>query len=232
MRRFAGFLAFLPRCRSIAIAVYRPGPPSGSTCRKDASSVRSYPIFSAPHATNGAPSQPSPSRPPARAGAIAAARLRGTDVKPAAAGRSAGVTTAMTKAVRVGTSICESALRNSNSANVNGSEGAKAAPIRQTLDGICVNTIVFSRPILRDSGVAASWEPAESKPAQKKNRPAAATESPKRCISHSDSSELTTRPPANASTLNSIASRVTMRREGPSGGGAAGAWASGSGKCR
>lgn len=44
----------------------------------------------------GAPSHPRPNKPPASVGATAAARLRGTDVKLAAAARSAGVTTAIT----------------------------------------------------------------------------------------------------------------------------------------
>ena len=52
---------------------------------------------------------------PLSVGLIAEARLRGTAVKLAAAARSTGVTTVMTKALRVGTSICESSARtNSN----------------------------------------------------------------------------------------------------------------------
>lgn len=54
---------------------------------------------------------------PAKAGLIDDARLRGTAVKLAAAGLSAGVTTAITYDVRVGTSICESAERIKSSAS-------------------------------------------------------------------------------------------------------------------
>ena len=103
------------------------------------------------------------------AGLAAAARLLGTVVKLAAAARSAGVTTAMTKAERVGTSICDRALRRNSSASATGRLSAKAARIRQTLDGMCVNTIVLIRPMRRATQGAASWEPADSSPAQKKN---------------------------------------------------------------
>ena len=47
-----------------------------------------------------------------------------------------------------------------------------AARIRQRLDGMCVNTIVLTRPMRRDSHAATGNEKAESTPDQKKNRPA------------------------------------------------------------
>jgi hypothetical protein len=47
----------------------------------------------------------------------AEARLRGTDAKLAAAGRSASVTTVITQDDRVGTSICGSAVRTSSGAS-------------------------------------------------------------------------------------------------------------------
>ena len=53
-------------------------------------------IFKTPQITNGQASKPAAKSAPAMAGLAAAARLRGTDVKLAAAGRSAGVTTAIT----------------------------------------------------------------------------------------------------------------------------------------
>ena len=85
-----------------------------------------------------------------------------------------------------------------------------------------VNTMVLSRPMRLATQGAASCEAAVSSPAQKKNAPAAASDRPKRSNSHSASSELTTRPPAKASTENSAASRITMPRDGPSGAGGAG----------
>ena len=57
-----------------------------------------------------------PSIHPAAIGGSAAARLRGTLVTLAAAGRSSGVTTAITYEVRAGTSICDSAARHSRHA--------------------------------------------------------------------------------------------------------------------
>src|SRR3954466_3342470 len=91
---------------------------------------------------------------PVIVGLTAAARLRGTEVKLAAAGRSAGVTTDITKALRAGTSIWESALLTRSSVRASGSDGASAAPIRHKLDGMCVNTIVLIMPMRRASGPA------------------------------------------------------------------------------
>ena len=82
---------------------------------------------------------------------------------------------------------------------------------------MCVNTMVLRSPIFFATIGAASCENAESSPDQKKNNPASPRESPKRSNSHSVRSELTTSPPANASTLNNAASLKTTPREGPSG---------------
>ena len=68
-------------------------------------------IFNMPQITKGKPVKEVVSSAPAKAGLNDDARLRGTAVTLAAAGRSGGVTTAMTYDVRVGTSICESAER-------------------------------------------------------------------------------------------------------------------------
>src|SRR5215510_837727 len=95
---------------------------------------------------SGNPRNEVASRAPDMAGLTEDARLRGTAVTLAAAARSAGVTTAMTYDVRVGTSICDSAERTSSSANTAVRFGVKAAMIRQTLEGMCVNTIVLTRP--------------------------------------------------------------------------------------
>src|SRR5215204_4493807 len=97
--------------------------------------------------TSGKPVNDVVSSTPAKAGLIAEARLRGTAVKLAAAARSAGVTTAMTYDVRVGTSICDSAERTSSRPSVRYRLGENAARISSTLDGICVNTIVLMRPM-------------------------------------------------------------------------------------
>ena len=74
------------------------------------------------------------------------------------------------------------------------------------LDGICVNTIVLTRPMRRDSQAATGNENAASTPDQKKNTPAAASDMPNLLNSHSASSDCTAKPPANASMLNKAAS--------------------------
>ena len=53
-------------------------------------------IFRSPHATRGSEIHPAANSAPLSVGLMAAARLRGTAVKLAAALRSAGVTTAIT----------------------------------------------------------------------------------------------------------------------------------------
>jgi hypothetical protein len=68
----------------------------GATRRKPAKSARSYAIFSTPQATRGVAMAPAANKAPVIDGPIAAARLRGTAVKLAAAGRSADVTTDIT----------------------------------------------------------------------------------------------------------------------------------------
>src|SRR6516225_6904279 len=77
----------------------------------------------------------------------AQAKVFGTAVMLAAAGRSDGVTTAITYEVLVGTSICDSPLRASNSAIVVARLGAKGIRINKTLDGRCVKTIVLMSPM-------------------------------------------------------------------------------------
>src|SRR5262245_2018259 len=130
---------------------------------------------------SGALIQPPAKRAPAKAGLMAAARLRGTAVKLAAAGRSGGVTTAITYAERVGTSICDKALRKSKRPSANGRLEDSAASTRQTLEGMWVKTIVFSSPMRLATCGAAICDAALSKPVQKKNTPACARDGPNRC---------------------------------------------------
>src|SRR5258708_36827095 len=151
---------------------------------------------------SGQASKPASNSAPAMAGLAAAARLRGADVTLAAAGRSGGVTTAITYEERVGTSICDSAARTSSKARATSRLGATAARIRQTLDGICVNTIVFTSPMRRDSQAATGNENAARTPDQKKYTPAAASDKPNLLNSHNARRDCTAKPPANASTLN------------------------------
>src|SRR4051812_15604105 len=104
-------------------------------------------IFNPPPITRGHPKPDAARRKPDRMGLIAAARLRGTAVMLAAAARSPGVTTAMTYEVRVGTSICESALRTSSNITAVERVGANGTSTKQTLAGRWVNTIVFTSPM-------------------------------------------------------------------------------------
>ena len=85
--------------------------------------------------------------------------------------------------------------------------GENAATIKQTLDGICVNTIVLMRPIRLAIRAATGSENALNTPAQKKKTLAAATESANFSNNQSASKDCTMKPPANASMLKSAASR-------------------------
>ena len=125
----------------------------------------------------------------------------------AAAARSAGVTTAITYELRVGTSICERALRASSNAMTQPRLEANGTIRRSTLEGKCVNTIVLTRPMRRAIRAAIRYENAESTPVQKKIVAATATESSNRSKSHSASNDCTTKPPPKASRLKSDASR-------------------------
>src|SRR3954451_5778861 len=104
-------------------------------------------MFSPPPITREHPKPDAARRKPDRMGLIAAARLRGTAVTLAAAARSPGVTTAMTYEVRVGTSICESALRTNSRVTAAQRAGANGTSTKQTLAGKWVNTIVFTSPM-------------------------------------------------------------------------------------
>src|SRR5689334_8757147 len=117
---------------------------------------------------SGQPNVDNPNRYPANSGLTAAARLRGTAAVLAAAGRSSGVTTAITYDVRVGTSICESNPRANNSAMATGRFGANGSAIKQKFAGKCVKTIVLIKPNRLDSRTAIKNDTAAQRPAQNK----------------------------------------------------------------
>src|SRR5579864_1546184 len=153
-----------------------PFSSAARTPRNLTSSKMSYTAFSAPPIISGHPNVERVSRYPARIGLAALARLRGTAVILAAAGRSAGVTTAMTYEVRVGTSICDSAFRASSKAIAVARFGANGTKIRKMLDGRWVNTIVLIRPIRSDTGTATRKDTAAHTLLQKRIDEAVATE--------------------------------------------------------
>ena len=78
----------------------------------------------------------------------------------------------------MGTSICDNALRMNSKPSATGKLGASAASTRQTLAGMCVNTIVFSSPMRLATQGAANCDAALSNPDQKKKAPACDNESP------------------------------------------------------
>src|SRR6266542_1057788 len=122
--------------------------------RNAQSRARSYTILRPPQTTRGRPENGVANKAPARAGLMDDARLRGTAVTLAAAVRSAGVTTAITYEVRVGTSIWASAARTSSRPSTIGRLGENAASTRQRLDGMWVNTMVLTSPKRRASRTA------------------------------------------------------------------------------
>src|SRR5512134_2524225 len=100
---------------------------------------------------------------PPSVGPRAEARLRDTAVTLAAAGRSAGVTTAITYDDRVGTSICDNRLRTSSNPTARPRSSTNGTIIRQTLAGRWVNTMVLIGPIRLAMRAAIRYEIADSR---------------------------------------------------------------------
>jgi hypothetical protein len=74
----------------VRMALRRACSSGGLTFRKRPSRSRSYTILRIPAISSGQPNADAPRSEPARSGPMAEARLRGTDVTLAAAGRSGG----------------------------------------------------------------------------------------------------------------------------------------------
>ena len=70
---------------------------------------------------------------------------------------------------------------------------------------MCVNTIVLTRPMRRESHAATGNENAANTPDQKKNSAAAASDKPNFSNSQSANRDCTAKPPANASMLKRAA---------------------------
>src|SRR5215469_14231988 len=102
--------------------------------------------------SSGHPNAESVSRYPEIIEPAAQAKVFGTAVMLAAAGRSSGATTAMTYELRVGTSICDKALRASSRTIAIVRFGANGTRTRNRFDGKCVNTIVLISPKRRARG--------------------------------------------------------------------------------
>src|SRR6187401_3209167 len=89
---------------------------------------------------SGQPNVDSLSLHPAAIGGSADARLRGTLVMLAAAGRSSGVTTAMTYEPRAGTSICDRADRHSRQVTASAAVGKTSVSIGRLFSGTGVTS--------------------------------------------------------------------------------------------
>ena len=94
----------------------------------------------------------------------------------AAAVRSGGVTTVMTSAWRVGTSICDSVVRASSSTAATANVGANATAASSMLLGRWVPTMVAIRPNRRASSGASATEIACTTETAKNSQPSATTE--------------------------------------------------------
>ena len=92
--------------------------------------------------------------------------------------RSSGVTTVITRACRVGTSIWDRQVRASSSAIAIGKVGANATAASSTLDGRWVPTIVAIRPKRRASRGAMVTETAWMPAMVKNSQPSCVTETP------------------------------------------------------
>src|SRR5664279_6662911 len=101
-------------------------------------------------------------------------------VTPAAAERSAGGTSAIVYAWRVGTSIWEMLKRKSRTAMASGRLGMSGTKNRSTLEGKWVTTMVASSPIRRATHDAVSADSPARTFAPKKMAPSTLGETPKR----------------------------------------------------
>src|SRR5215207_486550 len=167
--------------------------------------------------TSGQPKGERASSQPESRGLSAEARLLGTAVTLAAAGRSAAETTAITYELRTGTSICDSALRSNRQATASSTVGMKGVSTRKRLAGRWVKTAVLRRPMRPAMRTAASAEKADRVPVQKKMAPTVATETSKRWNNQSASRDWTTSPLPKESRLKSAASLMTIPLEVVSG---------------
>src|SRR5882672_11074093 len=110
--------------------------------------------FTIPPINNGQPNVDNVSRYPEISEPAAQAKVFGTAVMLAAAGRSSGATTAITYEARVGTSICDRALRTNSNMIATVRLGENGTRISRTFDGRWVNTMVLIKPMRSAIGTA------------------------------------------------------------------------------
>src|SRR5512139_3619268 len=120
----------------------------------------SYAVLNTPPRRNGAAHWADCMRYSEMLGGGAAAMLRETLVMLLAAFRSSVGIMAVTYDCRVGTSICDKVCLSSRKATDVSNVGARPTAISNMFDGMCVKTMVFSRPILLARGPAKRKEAA------------------------------------------------------------------------
>src|ERR1700752_2430495 len=92
----------------------------------------------------------------------------------------------------------------------NCSVGANATRISKTFEGICVNTIVFTRPILSAIFAAAMYDKAVKIPAAEKRYDKIIRSAPNLGNNHTENTLWITKPPANESTAKRADSLPTI----------------------
>src|SRR5919108_5302686 len=137
-------------------------------------------ILTKPPTTKGALADAAPHGAAAAAGPAAIPALRLTLVAAAIALRSRGPTTAMVYDWLVGASIWTKKARTSQKSTASQASGRKGMAIKRRLEGMCVNTIVFTRPIRLASLAATHRETAVSTLDPKNIRPSSCGGMPRR----------------------------------------------------
>ena len=129
---------------------------------------------------NGQPKDDSANRYPANNGLTAAARLRGTAVALAAAGRSSASHGHHVRGPGRHVHLLTASSRQQQRDRERRDSARTAASIRKRLAGRCVNTIVLIRPNRFATGTAIRNDTAEQMLAQKKIAAAVDTDKPNR----------------------------------------------------
>jgi hypothetical protein len=110
----------------------------------------------------------------------------------------------------VGASICTRKARTSQQSTAIQTSGKKGIATRRRLEGMCVNTMVFTKPIRLASLAATHKETAVSTWEAKNSRPSSCGWMPKRVKNQYDAKLCPIRPVPKLSTVNRHA-RVAMR---------------------
>src|SRR6267378_4258396 len=149
---------------------------------------------------------------PAKTGAMARVHIRARLVTPPANVRSSGFTTAIRYDWRVGTSISESPSRRRNSTAAISKLPVNGMVKVRRLEGVCVNTMVFTRPMRAASQAAPKCENAFMMRAPTKSMPIAASDAANCAWKKYAKSALPWKPPAKLSSAKRKDIFVRMER--------------------